>query len=70
MFQGHNRDVIPEDLRMCIVTDRRMATGQAVTCLFLFTVAVLILCCYRTAKLCLPTVEIGYMLMKGNVVLL
>jgi len=55
---------------MCTVTDRRKATGQAVTCWFLFTVAVLKLCCYRTAKLCLPAVELDQNFMKGNVVLL
>jgi hypothetical protein len=41
----------------CIVTDRRKATVQAVTSWFLFTAEDLNLCCYRTAKLCLPTVE-------------
>ena len=37
---------------MCIVTDRRKATGQAVTCWFVFTVAVL--------KLLLPYHEITF----------
>jgi len=56
---------IPEDVHTCIVTDRRKAIGQPVTCWFLFTVAVLALCCYRTAKLCLPAVELGFKKMKG-----
>jgi hypothetical protein len=59
-----------EDVLTCIVTYRRKATGQAVTCWFLFTLAVLKLFCYRTAKLRLPTVELDYKAMKGNVVLL
>ena len=59
----------PEDVRKCIVTYRRKATGQPVTCWFLFTVAVLKQCCYRTAKLYLPAVELDYKLMKVNVVL-
>ena len=61
---------ILEDVLTCIFTDRRKATGQAVTYWFLFTAAVLKLCCYRTAKLYLPTVELNWKLMKGNVVLL
>ena len=58
-----------EDVLTCIVTDRRKAIGQAVTCWFLFTVAVLILCCYRTDKLYLPAVDLDQNL-KGNVALL
>jgi len=61
---------IPEDVRTCIFTDIRKATGQAFTGWFLFTVAVLKLCCYHTAKLRLPAVELDCKLMKGNVVLL
>ena len=45
-------------------------TGQTVTCWFLSTVAIIELCCYRTAKLYLPTVELDYKLMKRNFVLL
>jgi hypothetical protein len=50
--------------------DRRKATNQAVTCWFLLTVAVIKVCCYRTAKLHLLTVELDYRAMKWNVVLL
>jgi hypothetical protein len=61
---------IPEDVLTFIDTDRRIATGQAVTCWFLFTVAVLKLCCYRTAKWSLLTTELDFKVMKENVVLL
>jgi hypothetical protein len=39
-------------------------------CRFLFTVAVLRVCCYRAAKLCLHTVELDYKVTKGIIVLL
>jgi hypothetical protein len=58
----------PEDVLRCNVNDRRKATTQAVTCCFLFIVAVLKVCCYRTAKLYLHAGEIDYKVMKGNVV--
>jgi hypothetical protein len=59
-----------EDILTCIATDRRMVTGQAVACWFVFTLAVIKLCCYRTFKLHLPAVEFDYKVMKGIVVLL
>ena len=57
---------ILEDVLTCIVTDRRKGTGQTVKCWFLFTVAVLKMCCYCTAKLYLPAVEVDWKWMKGN----
>ena len=54
---------------MFIVTNRRKATRHTLTFWLLFTVTVPKLCWYRTANIYVPTVEIDYNVMKGNVVL-